>query len=254
MKPQDCKAIRRQIEETDLGHQLSSLVARHVRECNTCREFYQGDLKLRQVVASLTPVEAPADFDFRLRAKLAHEQPGSTTRFSFTRMSYALPSAMAALLLLAGSLFVWRSQQSPTPPSRIVATDNQSNPSPDDKKESEISSTAPILPAKPVQSDNGIQSNFQPRPVVKRNLFASGGPGKVSREDFSNTGATIVRREESASNVRLPINLPVQTLKVSVDDGNGVSRTISFPTVSFGSDRVLTRTSFTSQSTARSDW
>jgi hypothetical protein len=37
-----------------------------------------------------------------------------------------------------------------------------------------------------------------------------------------------------------PIEASSQSLKVSLDDGRGNARTISFPTVSFGSQRVLT--------------
>jgi hypothetical protein len=37
-----------------------------------------------------------------------------------------------------------------------------------------------------------------------------------------------------------PIEASLQSVKVSLDDGRGNARTISFPPVSFGSQRVLT--------------
>jgi len=255
MKAQDCKAIRRQIEETDLGKELGSLAASHVRGCHACREFYENDKELRRVVGSLAPVEAPADFDFRLRARLANERNSSIGRSSIMRMSFAIPSmALVAFILLAGSVFVWRSLQNPPVVPPNVASDNgskagQANPP-------TFSPAPPAALVETVRTEKTNPRNLQPKTVVGlgRKAIASTGSARMSRNEFSYTGANVLRREETALGTQLPINLPVQTLRVSVDDGSGISRTISFPTVSFGSERVLTRTGFTGQPPAKSDW
>ena len=49
----------------------STAATEHLRECAACREFHEQQTKLRQIVGSLGTVDAPADFDFRLRARLA---------------------------------------------------------------------------------------------------------------------------------------------------------------------------------------
>ena len=73
MKAANCVASCREIEEANVGQQLTEGATEHVRNCAKCRDFYESRLKLRQMVASLGTVEAPADFGFRVRARIATE-------------------------------------------------------------------------------------------------------------------------------------------------------------------------------------
>ena len=69
----------------------------HLKECLACREFHQTQTKLRQMVGSLGTVSAPADFDFRLRARLANDSGGEGLHYwSFARRGLAV----AAVLVL----------------------------------------------------------------------------------------------------------------------------------------------------------
>ena len=68
MKERQCEVIRCELDELTLGDEGSTAVTQHLRECGECREFHQKQTRLRQIVGSLGPVEAPPDFDFRLRA------------------------------------------------------------------------------------------------------------------------------------------------------------------------------------------
>src|SRR5687768_8124777 len=107
MKAKDCKAIRRKIEEADLGQEPGTLTMSHLRQCSPCREFFESEKNLRQVVASLGPVEAPADFDFRLRARIANERPRSRRSLTIGNPSLGIPTlTFAALVLLAGGIFL----------------------------------------------------------------------------------------------------------------------------------------------------
>ena len=60
--------------------------------------------------------------------------------------------------------------------------------------------------------------------------------------DFSSERANVVSNARPALNNEpvFSIDASLQSLKVSLDDGRGNAHTISFPTVSFGSQRVLT--------------
>jgi hypothetical protein len=60
--------------------------------------------------------------------------------------------------------------------------------------------------------------------------------------DFSSERANVVSNTRPALNNTpvFPIEASVQSVKVSLDDGRGNAHTISFPSVSFGSQRVLT--------------
>jgi hypothetical protein len=67
--------------------------------------------------------------------------------------------------------------------------------------------------------------------------------------DSSGTGAVVLNSNEG---VAFPIEASYQSLKVSIDNGRGSSRTISLPTVSFGSQRALLQDA--SIASARGAW
>jgi len=67
MKERQCELIRRELDELMLNEDLSAAAAEHLRDCASCQEFRRQQTKLRQIVGSLGTVNAPADFDFRLR-------------------------------------------------------------------------------------------------------------------------------------------------------------------------------------------
>ena len=62
-------------------------------------------------------------------------------------------------------------------------------------------------------------------------------------KDLSSLPAAVLKREESVASAGtspiFPIDASYQSLKVSLDDRTGASRTIWLPGVSFGSQRVL---------------
>ena len=104
MNKKTCKAIRLEIEEGNFNEPQCA-TSEHLRLCAECREFYESELKLKQLVASIPQVEAPSDFDFRLRARLANERRRSSISFA----SLGVPSVVAAgLILLLGGLLVVR--------------------------------------------------------------------------------------------------------------------------------------------------
>src|SRR5713226_2461923 len=93
----DCKTIRREIEEANLDDLLSNEANEHLRTCAECRRFHGDRRALRDLIGSLETVGAPADFDFRLRARLAREKP-SNGYGSF--LLSARPISAAALVVL----------------------------------------------------------------------------------------------------------------------------------------------------------
>jgi hypothetical protein len=255
MKANDCKAIRSEIEETFLGQELDAKALSHVRECSSCLEFYESDKKLRQMMAGLVPIEAPADFDFRLRARIAREQSRPAYRFPFGNISIALPSAgLAAMILLGGGLLVFRSINSPVTNTHTAAeqpkveTNAQPAPAPPaaaEEKQALAAAPESIKPKENVQIRKSLE--------VDRRQLVSRERNKVAYQDSSSYGAASVRRDNPMADGPA-LTFPVQTLKVSVDDGSGVSRTISIPTVSFGSQRTLAGAGSSFQPPARGDW
>ncbi len=100
-----------------------------------------------------------------------------------------------------------------------------------------------------------------------QNMKVSGGNNVVAKfrakqaivaKDFSSLSASRVRREESSMSTSVPTVFPIdtsyQSLRVSLDDGTGTWRTISLPTVSFGSQRILAKGSLSNQPTPKGIW
>ena len=74
MRNMNCRNVRHEIEEAAVGDLLSSDVNDHLSNCVACKTFFREQTSLQELVASLGTVEAPGDFDFRLRARLAGEK------------------------------------------------------------------------------------------------------------------------------------------------------------------------------------
>ena len=230
MRKNNCEVIRRELDELMLEETCSSAAIEHLRECAACREFHQQQTKLRQMVGGLGTVAAPPDFDFRLRARLARDSNGAAFHYwPFVRRGLAVA---AVLIVLATGIIVVRNIMNR--PQEVIAV----------KEQPVVPQPAPA----PVES---------PKPAVKPEEFSAAIPGnspqKIKNErpaqlaknrrpvatvDFSLERADVMNGSVAASTA-FPIDASLQSLKVSLDDGRGNARTISVPTISFGSQRVL---------------
>jgi hypothetical protein len=229
MKDRQCELIRRELDELPLNEDLSAAAAEHLQSCAACREFRRQQTKLRQIVGSLGTVNAPPDFDFRLRARLAADSQPSGTRY----WSFAVKGlATAAILVVVGvgGAVVWQRGHQPVTVAEGPGVHTQ-----------EVGETPPPPPTAAPKVTPVVVFNNEPRhkpqpPLVikpKRTLTSA---------DFSSEGANVVSNTRPALNKStvFPIEASLQSVKVSLDDGRGNARTISFPPVSFGSQRVLT--------------
>ena len=108
MRSMNCRNIRREIEALGPGRVFSTVVTEHLEHCSPCETLSRQQNELHELVSSLGRVEAPADFDIRLRARLAGEERGRARSYAFSNWSFGLRSAAAAaVLLVIGSAFVF---------------------------------------------------------------------------------------------------------------------------------------------------
>lgn len=235
MKETKCEAIRRELDELTLGDQCSVYATQHLQECGECREFHQKQTRLRQIVGGLGTVEAPPDFDFRLRARLANESTAAGFHLRALQWPFATRSvAVAAMLLLfvAGIVLV-RSVNNRQDPSVAVV--------PDQPPRTEQS-------VQPAPRESGVSGNVSDRPVV--DVASNNGPRRVKGEGSAKPKRTLATRDSAVEGASVlvdsqrqaaifPIDASLQSLKVSIDDGRGDVRTILVPTITFGSQRVL---------------
>ena len=234
MSDKRCEPVRRELEELMLGDDYSATTAGHLQTCSDCRDFQRQQMKLRQIVGSLGTVSAPADFDFRLRARLAADSEAPGFHFwSFTVKGLA--TAAVLVVFGVGAVVVWQRSHEPHPAAVAVAPPQVEEPV--RPNEGNVNFSTQKYDTTPAVADN----QTPPRRKSDRQRLASTPKRTVSSIDFSSERANVVSNTRQAVNNApvFPIEASSQSVKISLDDGRGNERTISFPTVSFGSQRVL---------------
>jgi len=256
MTATNCKTVRREIDEADLNQQLSNLATEHLQACPDCCVFHSGRHGLRSLVSSLETVAAPADFDFRLRARLAREKGRANGVFAPERFSFggrSLAAAALVLLIAVAGIIVRNRMATTVNPTSAGGHRQDPRVGPVGK---EIKGT--VAPGSsgpgPTASLPGSSKNngglaAGPRPKQRRrgkppengSLLSpiTVARNKAGVRDSALAPAPRLVRNESTDAIRVPIDAP--SLKISFDDGRGTARTISLPVVSFGSQRVLER-------------
>jgi hypothetical protein len=264
MKRIDCSNVRREIEAAASGEILAAPAREHVRACGRCATFGKEQQQLKEMVGSLGGVEAPADFDFKLRARLAASR--SARRESFSGNGFGMRSiAFATLLLLFGFVALVMNMRSRTtevgPVAQTPASRTSDQPLEINKNQqgetAGSSSDVAVVPVKDVALTDVQESR---RATNLSRHAGSSAPqfvarnGRIKATDLSTTAAPVLRPETEFGSAVFPLGTSYQSLKVSVDDGRGNSRTVSLPTVSFGSSRVLARNPAPAMLPARDSW
>jgi hypothetical protein len=231
MRKNNCEVIRQELDELMLNETSSAAVTEHLRECAACREFNEKQTRLRQIVGSLGTVSAPPDFDFRLRARLANDAGGAAFHF-WPIARRGLAFAAVLLVFVMGAILLRNVFNRPAENSQVADQHNttpapQPVPTAAPRKETSLGpalyASAPERRSQPVRNDRPAR--------IKRPLVA---------EDFSSQRAEVINGREPAAEFEvLPLDSSLQSFKVSLDDGRGNARTISVPTISFGSQRML---------------
>ena len=229
MRKNNCEVIRLELDELMLDQACSPAAVEHLRECAACREFHQKQTKLRQIVGGLGTVAAPPDFDFRLRARLANEASSATFHLkSFAQRGLAVA---AVLIAVATGIVLVRNMMNRPTQVAVEQPPKVQQPAP-------IPVESPKTAVNPQEVSAAVENGPQ-RIRKERPVQAS---AKVRRPavaiDFSSERADVINGSVAASTV-FPIDASLQSLKVSLDDGRGNARTISLPTITFGSQRVL---------------
>lgn len=231
MRETKCETVRHELEELMLNDECSMYVTQHMRECGDCREFHQKQTKLRQIVGSLGTVEAPPDFDFRLRARLANESSNAGLRvmqWSFASKGFA--AATMILLFVGGVVYVRTIVNQPA--QETIAEQRTEPPQPPPKP---VENAAHFDSAPPV-----VSSNYGSRPGTnERRVSVSKKPTLATIDSASSQPPSFIDVPRHSAIFSIDASNSLEPFKVSLDDGRGNARTISVPTITFGSQRVL---------------
>ena len=235
MRKNNCEIIRRELDELMLDETSSSSALEHLRNCAECREFHQKQTKLRRMVGSVGTVSAPADFDFRLRARLAGEANGGAFHFKSVywpvlRRGFAVA---AVLIVFATGIVLVRNAMNrqnavATGSQPIVSPAPVTIPEPKPKVIPEqVAGAIPESGPQKIRNERSVQPTLRPRRTM-------------TAVDFSSQRAEVINGFEAVGSTTVfPLDTSLQSFKVSLDDGRGNARTISVPPISFGSQRVL---------------
>jgi hypothetical protein len=272
MREMNCRNVRREIEKAGPGRLFSSSVNDHMMNCVACETLSREQTKLQQIVSSLGTVEAPGDFDYRLRTRLADEKRAAARPFApFAIGHLSLGTrygAVAAMLLLIGSAFVFFKLHSDNPLSANAPGTVASREGTPSRPQNAVQASAPVGTAE--RDGNqlnvlaaGVKSSDQP-PTKRHSgprqaeLASLGNTHRIGTRDLSSTSAPVLKRYdqmvEAYPSSAFPIDAAYQSLKVSVDNARGTSRTISLPTVSFGSQQSLSQSGPPLLASARDSW
>lgn len=247
MKEIGCKTVSREIDELESGQLPGAKTQAHLQDCASCRGFYDDRQKLRQMIAGLEAVEAPGDFDFRLRARLANLRDERVSAFS--SFGFGLPSiALAVLAILLGVGIYMRATNDSVTEEPLAQPEAAKTASP-----------VGVQPAVPMgvnslrASREALTSSDQTTARVSPPVRERVRSRKGSRNSNSNT----VRRDDFLAKSETSAMFPLEAaepLRVSVDYSTGGSRTISLPAVSFGSQQVVASGASMVKTSARTVW
>jgi hypothetical protein len=237
MSGKECREVRREIDQSELGQSLSANSEAHVAGCVSCAEFRGERSRLRELVGALTPVTAPADFDMRLRARITRERDVPRQPFIFRFVMSTPGIVLAAVLVVVVGTVVFMGQRRPQNPLLVSGPGPVVSPAPvpDAARNAETPETSGTTLV------NGIQNKPKQSPLLVRNTPRVSAPlnAPSQSEDISARGAQTVRATVRDGEVSLAA--PLKPMVVTMYDEHGAARTIQLPAISFGSQRLTDR-------------
>jgi hypothetical protein len=227
MLSKECRFTRQQIDELELGKRPSERAIAHLSLCAGCRDFRAERNELRQLVRSLEPVGAPADFEMRLRARIARGQSPSRQEPLFARLIRTPALAAAALFVMVGGTLVWVAQRD-IEPSATVATVQQPSPL---AQPSDSNTTTSVVrdTTDASKSSDEVAENVPSVPARKHRAGS-----RVRSQDYSVLPADPIRQSDQAY-----VNAPSKPVVFALEDERGTKRKIALPPVSFGSQSLV---------------
>lgn len=229
----NCKTVRAEIDEARGGAWLSRDSQSHVGACAGCLEFMEEREKLRSLVGTLERVEAPGDFEFRLRARMAAAKEAKPSRFFLFRPAPGL-ATLALAATIVGSIYYSNataptavqpsSHQPSVAQTAAPATTRDANEAV--KVKEEVKAVAPSVE---VERSAGV------RPL-RKDRRRSAAPSRMdvakAREegalDFGFKTSPVIK----STNVKLEVSS--EPLRVVVRDERGARRRLPMNPVSFG--------------------
>ncbi|MBC7930951.1 MAG: hypothetical protein H7Z38_10360 [Rubrivivax sp.] len=241
----DCKAYREEMEESGGAHGLSLEASAHAGVCPSCDKFGREHGSLRRLVAGLGKVEAPADFEFRLRARMKTEKGGGKYNLLPLRIAPGLAWAAAAcIIVVSASLYILQERRNTNisqQASRIAKSGDEALRVVGENRPAESASTiieevkvdtpTAIVPVKSAGVNNGR--------VLSRHHFRAASRNEPRREAASVGSAEFIVTPAKVLRMKIPLSTTPESLRFVVRDERGNTRHVPMRAVSFGSQELV---------------
>ncbi len=264
----NCQTCRIEIEELETSERLSDDARAHLSVCALCRAFHDERQSLKRLIGGLGAVNAPPDFDFRLRARISAAKTAGNHRSSWRSFLASAPAiglAASFALLVAGVLIYNQTKSnSPITENTVAASDKLPEQQPiqvgvNPNTTINTSVATPRTSDITGKGDSGSVAVAAETPRSRK----SGNNRNVARREASQPGAndapvfsndTAVRSApqivpggaapfNAGMNpvIELPVRSASQPMRIFVDDKSGAKRMLTLEPVVFGSQDLMGR-------------
>jgi hypothetical protein len=250
----DCKVFRREFDAAADEGALSAAARSHATLCRACGDEARALESLRGLVRGLGKVEAPVDFDYRLRARMsASKAGGRRAPLRGWRLVYAFAPVAAAACFVVFAASLYYRPAAPTPSAETPAA---------------VATHAQGSDAEPARGvlkpEQGVDVAAQPK--VERNagpsqrLLTAGGAHGVRRNATvraREVAAKSALREDARRNTivaslstaqvisgrgpTITLEAPAEPLRMILRDERGAEKVVPMRSVSFGSQELIAR-------------
>lgn len=254
----NCQTCQFEIEEVMASERLSDDACAHLSACAVCRAFHDERQALKKLVGSLEVVSAPADFDFRLRARLAVAKEADTRHFSWRSFIASAPAIgiAAAFALLVAAVVFYNQTKKPAGAEKPGLAATQAPEQREERTNAITTQTANREPQsrEEIRKDKGAAlaaidkrqpsgASVKGKQPVRRESPQRGANDTPldSNEMASRAAPEFVPDQNAPLNAgvdgvaSLPVRSASQPMRVFVDERGGTKRTLTLAPVVFGS-------------------
>lgn len=255
-----CKDCLHEIEETETRGALGGRARAHVEMCVACRAAYDERRALAQLFGELETVRAPADFDFRLAARLAVARSAPPRRriaWNFAPGTVGMVLATSFVIVVIAAISIktripLRAETTPAQTSsnesagalaRVPATASESAPGATVNPPAAASQNPEAMADSPRAHNAGEDAPLSrrmrasdSRQVAREREPEVREANSGQREDYSVQPAPLITEPlRAASQVfNVPVRASTRPLRINVRDERGTTRAVSLESVSFG--------------------
>jgi hypothetical protein len=226
----NCREFTAEFEER--RDALSQPARFHLSDCPDCKKTSGEQTRLWQMIDGLKRIDAPNDFDFRVKAKIAGAKPADFEPRFLPALRYVLPLflivAVFGLLVFNTSLYFGGNGASPVADAVLPPPSGQGEPAPlnsfannqiavaDAPREIPAANiaNARIEPIENSQRKPFVAVKFPPKP-------RTAAPKKNVKDDFVGVRDLAVTKPAEKFPLGLNPNQPVETLP-NVNDSNSI--------------------------------